>query len=220
VRRRVFNDPLTGHERVVTTDAPTQDWFLSKCDAFGLPGHIVASIWHNESRWTPFSDFGPVVAWNPGVFARIMLTKFKKAVPLNFSASYDVKLTGSKREQRHVWDSIALARKQYGDQGYEAALLATAFGLGQVMGANHLAAGAGSVFAFYELVWTSHGQALAALKFASQRSISQALKFENFQLLASLYAGSLWKDYYPTWPATIEKYAKYYKGLFSGVPHH
>jgi hypothetical protein len=212
--RRAISDPTSGVVRQVEDESPSMHWFVGECHKVGIPPHILAAIFNNESRWQCFSNYGPLVAWNSPTFVRLMLRRYKIRVAAPFAAPYSAGLSGNAREQKRVWDSIALARNVYGDKGYEVALLSVAFGLGQVLGENHAAAGCATVFQLFELMWTSKGQATAAIKFSAQRVITLAMQEANFTNLASLYAGSAWKSFYPSWPADIERFSKFYHNLF------
>lgn len=67
-------DPVTGEFRTIPNQtAIDPSWFKIQARQAGLDPAVVAAIINQESRWKPFSNIAPTIAWNQHIFNKLAI---------------------------------------------------------------------------------------------------------------------------------------------------
>lgn len=160
----------------------SEDGMSRTCDALGVDGPAVWAILTVETAgFGFFEDRRPRILFERHFFHRLTKGRFDAGNPDISSKTPGGYLVGT-REYSRLEKALALDE--------DAALKSASWGVGQVMGANHLVAGFASVQAMVgEMVRDENAQLLAVAKFIKGNRFDGALRRGDWTAFARGYNG-------------------------------
>lgn len=205
-----------------STEGITVAWNQNLFDRFVIKsGESLSAIAASNPLLAAFAAESTSSRLNPKMINQAAKTVQSKIGDLKNLASASVK-TGFNGSQAKNWSEI-LSNAGSVTGGTAHALRATAFGLGQILGNNHKILGYDSPLAMYNASWDPKVQVQQIITFLSQPAILPVLKtnkVNGFDLssfdraaaekLASYYAGTAWRSYYPEYASNLLRFHEKY----------
>ena len=175
------------------TDPVTDHDIAKAAEAFGLTPAMVGSIYDVESKGRGMSSATglPVILYEPHIFSRLTQRRFDRSHPEISYPKWKTRPYPSTQTGRYdqMFAACALAPAE--------ALKSASWGLGQVMGFNHVACGFDTVWDFVLAMAKGEGVQLGAmLAFIKANGLIPALIRKDWRAFAKGYNGAGQVDLY------------------------